>query len=229
MEQIGFIGALDKKDLILNISKLLTALGKRVLIVDATMVQRLRYIVPNVGNGQNNRTYISEYQGIDVALGFMNLNGVAQYLRQNNLPYDYILIDTDNINTFGSFGLHKFRQNFFITSFDQYELQKGMEIFNFIQVPMEIYKVVFSANITKKEDDYLDYLIGQTSIKWKDEKIMFVDTDQDRRANLENQLTKEIKLKRYSSNYKSGLEYIAGIIMGDNIDKRSINQILKKI
>ena len=79
MEQIGFIGSYDKKDLLLNIAKVLSNLNKNILIVDATSFQRLRYIVPRINNAQGN-TYVSEYLDVDVALGFMNLNGIMQYL-----------------------------------------------------------------------------------------------------------------------------------------------------
>ena len=48
MEQIGFIGVYDKKDLLLNVANLMSKLNKRVLIVDATIMQRLRYIVPKI-------------------------------------------------------------------------------------------------------------------------------------------------------------------------------------
>ena len=62
MEQIAFIGTCDKKDLLLNIAKVLTNCGKKVLIIDATLMQRLKYIVPNISNN-NSITYISEYLG----------------------------------------------------------------------------------------------------------------------------------------------------------------------
>lgn len=65
MEQIGFIGVNDKKDLLLNIAKTITKLNKTVLIVDATMMQRLRYIVPKISSTP---TYVSEYDGVDVAV-----------------------------------------------------------------------------------------------------------------------------------------------------------------
>ena len=48
MEQIGFLGAYDKKDLLINVATVLTSAGKSVLIVDATSVQRMRYVVPNI-------------------------------------------------------------------------------------------------------------------------------------------------------------------------------------
>ena len=70
MEQIGFIGVNDKKDLLLNVAKVMTKLNKSVLIVDATIMQRLRYIVPKVSSTP---TYVSEYDGVDVAVGFVNL------------------------------------------------------------------------------------------------------------------------------------------------------------
>ena len=90
MEQIGFVGINDKKDLLLNVAKTITKLNRSVLIVDATMMQRLRYIVPKVSS---NPTYVSEYDGVDVAVGFLNLMQICSYLNMPNLNYDYILID----------------------------------------------------------------------------------------------------------------------------------------
>lgn len=225
MEQIGFIGALDKKDLLLNIGKVLTNLNKSVLIVDATTSQRLRYIVPMVSNKPSN-TYVSEYQGVDVAVGFMNLNGVAQFLG-HNINYDYVLIDTDTVQTLTSFGMQNFSKNFFVTSYDEYELQRGMEIFKYMQTPIEIYKVIVSANINNKEDEYLNYLLEQTKAKWKEEKVLFADTINDRKATLENQLTKELSLKKYTPTYKDSLEYLISIITDGTLSdlKRMIRKM----
>ena len=72
MEQIGFIGVNDKKDLLLNIAITVTKLNKTVLVVDATMMQRLRYIVPRISSTP---TYVSEYDGVDVAVRFYESYG----------------------------------------------------------------------------------------------------------------------------------------------------------
>ena len=48
MEQVGFLGSYDKKDILINVGKVLTGLGKKVLVIDATLMQRLKYIVLNV-------------------------------------------------------------------------------------------------------------------------------------------------------------------------------------
>lgn len=227
MEQIGFIGAYDKKDLLLNIAAVLSNLNKKVLIVDATTTQRLRYIVPRISNAQGN-TYVSEYLNIDVALGFMNFNGIMQYLGQG-LNYDFALIDTDNIQTLNSFMLPGITKNFFVTSYDEYELQRGLEIFRFLQRPMEIYKVIYSANINNKEDDYLNHLVEGSNITWKKERILFADSIDDRKATLENQLTKQIVLKRYSSTYKDSLEYLISIIAVESISQSDIKRIIRKM
>ena len=46
MKKVGFIGSFDKTDLILYIAKILVAAGNRVMVVDATVTQKTRYVVP---------------------------------------------------------------------------------------------------------------------------------------------------------------------------------------
>ena len=227
MESIGFIGAFDKKDLLINIAKVLINLNKKVLIVDATFLQRFRYIASKINDTVGNN-YVSDYLGIDVAIGFMNYNGIMQYLGRG-LDYDYALIDTDNIQTLNSFMLQGLSKNFFVTSFDEYELKRGLEIFKFIQRPLEVYKVIYSTNINSKEDDYLNHLVQDTNISWKKEKIIFADTINDRKAILENQISREIILKKYSGTYKDSLEYIISLMVEERINQSEIRKTIKSM
>ena len=48
MKKIGFIGAYDKTDMLLNIAKILTTMKKRVLIIDSTINQKAKYVVPAI-------------------------------------------------------------------------------------------------------------------------------------------------------------------------------------
>lgn len=48
MKTIGFIGAYDKTDLIIYIARILTAMNKRVLVIDTTFLQKAKYIVPAI-------------------------------------------------------------------------------------------------------------------------------------------------------------------------------------
>lgn len=39
MKKVGFIGAYDKTDLMMYIAKALTTLGKKVLVIDSTLIR----------------------------------------------------------------------------------------------------------------------------------------------------------------------------------------------
>jgi len=77
LKKIGFIGAYDKTDLILYVAKAAVEVGKSVLVVDATVLQKARYIVPCIAPS---KYYITEYEKIDVAVGFNNLDEIKKYL-----------------------------------------------------------------------------------------------------------------------------------------------------
>ena len=122
MEKVGFIGAYDKTDFIIYVAKMLTIAEKRVLIADTTMVQKARYVVPNINPTVS---YITEYEEIDVAVGFYSLNAIIDYLAKNNeqeLGYDYILVDIDSYEAIANFGIDSTTKNYFVTSFDAYSI-----------------------------------------------------------------------------------------------------------
>ena len=79
MIKIGFIGAYDKTDIILNIAKVLTltGTGKNVLVIDNTITQKCKYIVPVINP---TKTYVTTYENIDVAVGFSSLENLKHYL-----------------------------------------------------------------------------------------------------------------------------------------------------
>lgn len=226
MEQIGFIGVYDKKDLLLNVAKLITKLNKSVLVVDATIMQRLRYIIPKISSTP---TYVSEYDGIDVAVGFMNLNGIASYLGNRTLNYDYVLIDTDNPQTFNSFLVQNSKINFFVTSYDEFELQRSLEILATLKNTITLTKVIVSSDINNKHDEYLNHLLENFAVTWSESKIEFIDTDFDRGITLANQLMKQVSIKNYSTTYKDGLEYFTSLILDGVVNQSEIRKLIKKI
>jgi regulator of RNase E activity RraB len=190
-------------------------------------MQRFRYVVPMVNNTPS-PTFVSEYNEIDVALGFMNLNGIAQYLGKN-LNYDYILIDTDNLQTLNSFMIPALKKVFFVTSYDEYDLQRGIEILRYIQSPVLMSKIVLPADITPEQDAKLDHLTENLNVKWKEEKVQFADETVNRRVTLENQISKIIKLKNYTSTYRDSLEYVVSLLTDASINSSNLKRALKKI
>ena len=93
MKKVCFIGGYKKTDMILYIAKMLTLANKSVLVIDATTEQRAKYVVPSI---KPTFSYITNYENIDVAIGFLNLLEIKDYLSEEEPNYDYALIDIDN-------------------------------------------------------------------------------------------------------------------------------------
>ena len=228
MEQIGFIGFYDKKDILLNIGKIFSYLGKKTLVVDATMMQRMRYIVPKV-SANNSITYVSEYQGTDVAVGFMNLGQIAQYFGANQLNYDFVIIDSDNIQTMYSFMIPKMKKIFYVTSYDKFEVEKSKELFANINEPMILTKVAISSNLNADESNFLVHTLENNYIKFdKDREVLFEDSDKNRAVILQSQLVNEISFRKFTNTYKDSLEYITALISEGDIQQSEIRRIIRK-
>lgn len=228
MKKIGFIGAYDKTDLILNLAKLITAMGKSVLMIDSTFNQKARYVVPAI---EPTISYITSFEDIDVAVGFDNAETIQKYLGvSGTLPYDIILVDADTTERIEKFELDKAEINYFVTSFDVYSLKKGLEILSNLKLPLNLTKILFSKNMLKEEDEYLDFLAKDYPIEWAKEKIYFPFDQGDQSVINENQRLARIKFKYLTSQYKDSLAYMAEeLLIDDNISSREIKNIVRRI
>lgn len=216
MEKISFIGCYDKIDLILYIAKILVAMDKKVLVIDTTVNQKAKYIVPVI---KPTKAYVTEFEKIDVAVGFRNFKEVEEYLGLTNfsdIPYDFVLLDIDSYESVVSFNVNDNNRNYFVTGFDLYTLKKGLEILSGITNVMHLTKVVFSQNISKEDDDYLNYLSLGYKIAWNEEIVYFPFEYGDASVIAENQRVSKIKFKKLSSQYKEALIFIAEQILDQN-------------
>lgn len=228
MKKVGVIGAYDKTDLIIYVAKILTALNKSVLIVDATTTQKSRYVVPAINPTVK---YVTEYEEIDIAVGFSGIEDIKEYLgvsEMQKLEYDIVLIDTDTQEGFENYNLQESDKNYFVTSFDIYSLKKGLEIISNLTNPIKLTKILFSKDMIKEEDDYLNYLSLGKKVIWEDYKIYFPMENGDLSVIYENQRVAKIKFKKLSIQYKDGLAYIAEEILGD-ISDMQVRRIIKNI
>lgn len=228
MNKIGFIGVYDKTDLIIYVARLLVEMGKSVLVIDSTINQKARYTVPAINPSE---AYITEFEQIEVAVGFENYEGIRSYLGMSPgaaLTYDYILVDVDTEDILKTFEIDKTCKNFFVTSFDLFSLKAGLEILSGLEEPMELMKVLFSRRATKEEDDYLNYLALGYKIKWNPERIYFPFELGDQSVIIENQIASKIKLKRLTSQFKASLVYLTGNIITESGD-RELNRAFHKL
>ena len=222
MQTIGFIGAYDKTDLILYLAKILTTLNYKVLMVDSTITQKARYIVPSINPTQK---YITEFEKIDVAVGFDNFLDIKNYIGINDvvpLEYDIALVDLDrpeNVIKFNSINNNK---NYFVTAFDVYSLKRGLEALTELKEPIKLTKILFSKDMLKEENEYLDFLALGYKIEWEELKLCFPLEIGDKSVIMENQVIARIKLKNLSEQYKEGLTYLV-----EDITKESIQNIRK--
>ena len=228
MKKIGFIGAYDKTDVILSIAKVLTMAGKQVLVMDNTITQKCKYVVPVINP---TKSYITTYEEIDVAVGFESIDNLKQYIgleENEKLEYDYIIVDTDNFTGVTNFGLQGADKVYFVTSFDMYSLKKGVEILTQLGVPTRITRIFYSKFLLREEEEYFEYLALGTKAIWNEEKIYFILENGDLPAIMENQRISKIKLKNLSNEYKKNIEFLANDI-DKEIGGKKIKNIIKEL
>ena len=202
MKKIGFIGAFEKTDLIIYIAKILTELGNRVLMVDTTVLQKARYIIPCIAP---TKYYVTEYEEIDVAVGFEDIESLNGYMGDIEKDYDILLLDIDSYEKFDSFEAIESEMLYFVTAFDSFSLKKGIEIIGTMRQRVKMKKVLFEREVAEENDEYLNLLSMTYPIKWEEEKIYFPYDQGDLTAIIENQRVTKIKLRNLSEHFRMSL------------------------
>lgn len=227
MKKIGFVGVYDKTDLILSIAKILKQTGKKILIVDNTVNQKCRYVVPVINP---TKSYITEFDEIDVAVGLESMEQIRQYLglEEEELNYDIMLVDTDNYEGIVNFNLQSSEKVYYVTSFDAYSLKRGIEVISQINVPLRMTRIFYSKEMLKEEEEYFEYLALGLKILWNEEKIYFLLENGDQSAIVENQRIAKIKFRNLSNEYKENVVYLVNDIDSE-IGEKKIRTIIKNL
>ena len=206
MERVGFIGAFEKTDLITYIAKILTEVGKRVLFIDTTVLQKARYIVPTIAP---TKFYVTEYEKIDIAVGFENPELVGKYLGDLENNYDIILLDIDSPEMFESFNMVNADKLYFVTAFDNFSLKKGIEIIGNLESKLKMKKILFERDVIEEDNEYLNLLSLTAPIEWEKEELYFPYDQGDLTAIIENQRVSKIKFRNLSDQYRDSLQMLA--------------------
>lgn len=207
MKKVAFIGGYDKADLILYVAKILTVLGKRVMYVDGTLMQKVRYIAPTMTPAKK---YITTYDGIDIAIGFDSMEDLKEYCSiEGELAYDYLLGDLDNADAYINFGFSCIDLHYFVTTFDVFSVQRGMDVLSAFESPTIVQKVLFTKDLESEESEYLDFVSMKYKVKWKSDIIFFPFETKDLYAIYNNQRFSRVRFDNISSTYMDSLAYIA--------------------
>lgn len=232
MKKIGFIGAFDKTDFIIYTARILVEMGKKVLIIDTTINQRAKYVVPSL---EPTVTYITNFEEIDVAVGYKSFEDIKSYLGMElteELDYDYILVDIDSYDMLKSFNVMNFNKNYFVTSFDVYSLRRGLEILSGLKTPLPMKKILFSKQALKEEEEFLDFLALGYKVEWDSERIYMPFDIGDQSIIYENQRVSKVKFRKLSNQYKQGLQFITSELTdfeNDALVKKAFRIIEKSI
>ena len=194
MMKVAFIGSYYKSDKIIFIAKIITNMQKKVLVVDSTVTQKTRYIVPTM---KAQKQYITTFENVDIAIGFENINQIKEYLKLSggSFEYDYVLIDIDSYRGYFYYQIQADDKKYFITSFDLYCLRRGLQVFKKIEEPVEVTKVLFTKDMAPDEEKNLNFLAKGLKVKWSKEILYFPFDLTDQNAIFANQRSGRIQLK----------------------------------
>ena len=220
MRTVGFIGGYDNLDLLLYIAKILTLAKKKVILVDTTLLQKARYVVPTISPA---KSYITQFEGFDVAVGFNSQSEIKNYLGVGDKPleYDYALVD--------GFEIERAYKNCFVTAFDVYSVKRGIEIIREFKKPVKLTKVLFSKNFLKEENEYLDYLSLGCKVAWDKEIMNFPIELGNYGVSIENQIVSSIRMKRLSDDYKNSMVYLIAMIFDEDVSEGLVRKIIRSL
>ena len=227
MKKVGFIGAADKTDLIVYVAKVLELIGEKVLVVDTTIMQKTKYVVPSLSP---TKTYITDLDNVDYAVGFESTEELVRYLGVNNIDsidYDYMLIDIDKEQMVENFEIEATDKNFFVTTFDMYSLKRGTEILKGLSINLNLSKILMNYNIKKEDEEYLDYLSVDTKVIWDEFSIFVPILDENQKEIEDNQRIHKARIRRLIPEYQEGIVYIVQNIIKD-ISTNKIRKIIKE-
>lgn len=220
MKKNVFIGSYDKTDMLLYVAKILTLLGKKVILIDTTVLKKSRYIVPTM---VHEKQYITNFQDIDVAIGFDSFESIAKYQKNilgEETKYDIALLDIDRAIAYQKFDISEKDRHFFVTSFDVYNLKRGIQVLAYINPNAKVTKVYYTKSMLSEEDEYLNYLAKNYKINWDKKNIIFFPFEtSDQNAIFINQRSGKIQMKGLSNIYVDSILFLAEDISGESEGK----------
>ena len=236
MKCIGFIGKTNSLEIVEYVGKIISEYRKKVIVVDATAIQKARYTVPTILGTETQ--YVVQYDGVDVAIGFSNMLELKKYLLSKGEDfneYDYILVNTDVEEMIDEYDLKSANNVFFVSSYDKYDILKGLELLRFIcaakrradpegSLPVE--KIVCFSEINSADTKYIEKLSDNLPLTWQT-TISLPYAAGDWAVNIQNQYAAKLDLRFLTRQYKDGLIKMAKIITGE--DESSVKKVVKNI
>ena len=133
-------------------------------------------------------------------------------------------MDIDSGEKLEAFEIQNAEKNYFVTTFDMYSLKKGINIFQNIQEPITLTKILFSYQSSKVEEEYLNFISMPYKINWNEYNLYFkilgedngsgkstllkIILGEDNKVFEDNQRIEKIRFRRLSPDFKNTLSYV---------------------
>ncbi len=231
MKSIGFISQMDNNGIILCIARLIAGFGKRTIIVDATSTQRTRYTIPTMFGATRQDQTVVQYDAIDVAIGFNNILELKKFLLtkgEDFNDYEYVIINTDREEMCEEFDIKNAHKLFFTTTYDKYELNRGIELLKYVcatkrredtNAQINMSKIVVYTEIKSQGSSYVDDLTRELPIVWEAPDINLSYEEGDWSAFIQNEYSNKIEFKFLSKHTKEGIIDAATRILEEPKDR----------
>lgn len=235
MQVIGLVGYMDKYDFVINLARTINIMDKSVLVVDATLDQKLKYVVPALDN--IGRSYVTQYNNIDFAVGFNSMHDIENYMIEQGINinlYDHILIDIDSPKGFELFrtrGIDKtylFLDTTVLSISKNKELVKAMRVYTQQGDNLELSRVWFKAYLSRASQEYFDKQIEEYNAKWIEPEYEIPEDEKDKIENIDSQLSGIIDIKKHSKMYITTIADMTAEIVEDVNSKMVLNKIKRR-
>lgn len=206
MKKVVFFGAPDKSHLLLVLGKLLTALERKVLIVDSTFAQSMQGYLPQLEFGCSLR----EFEGIDVATGLITSAQLERSLleAEGEAAYDVMLLDTDHTEFVKGRELPGYDKRVWCSNFNRMGMQTNANLMQRLCLheaegqPLTFYKLNAPTLPTAIPKSYIDSVLPQQAVRWEDTVFRFPLDERDMSVELDNQHHGRIDIRRLSGAYR---------------------------
>lgn len=223
MNRALFVGATDISDLLQYISKVIATSGKKVLLVDGTSEEYIRYGTPMPSPNMN----VVEFEGFDVAVGYDNLSDIESFL-ENNQQYDQLIVHCSKKSFLNKSDLNKFEFKFVATSQEKISIERTVEVINSIfnlsdseenELNISFTQIYVRQVDANMAEDYLGVILESLPIAWSEESYELLFDDGDYAIKVNNQNDGKINIRRLSRNYKKVVQMISEKISGLEVGK----------
>lgn len=149
--------------------------------------------------------------------------------------FDYVLVVTDREEMCEEYDIKNANSLFFTTTFDRYDLQKGLELLKFVcatkrredtEAKLNVSKVLSYTQMKTADNKYIESLSDNVPVNWESEITLSYD-EGDLSAYIQNQYSNKIELKNLSKQTKDGIVEIACRITGE--EKERMKKAVKNV